>query len=620
MSSPKLRLSVLLPILVGVFVSAPIKGAVPLFLAVAQAQQPAQASAGGRGGQRGGGPGGAGAAQNTAQTIVPVKAGLYMVTGAGANTMVRVTDEGVLVVDTKQIGQGNYDNLMAQIRTVSDKPVKFVVIGDVHQDKSGNTAQFVEAGAKVIGHTNEKKGLETYTNPAGKPGAPNITYDKDYSIKLGGKEVARVYHFGAASTGGDSITYFPDLKVVTMGDVFQAGMNCDYAQGGSMLEWPKTLAAVLKLDIETVIPNRGDPATRADLQAAQQRVAKIAATAIDLIKGTPKTRSSTRSTLSTQVLVVDRFLAINAPARLDAFSTSSSKPRSRSPILKSDSVPVLGIDVGGTKTVCLLGDDEGRVLSTAKGPGANLQAVGELQLEKVLHTVMEETVAQHTAVPAAICLGIAGVDRPDDAVVVRGIMSRIGYKARILVVNDALIALQAGIGADAGVVIVAGTGSIAYGCDRHGTAARAGGWGYVLGDEGSGYWMGRLALRAIVREVDGRGQPTSLTPRVLAHFGVARPEELLQTVYRHDFKPAAVAALATHVQRARDEGDAVATAILDRGAKELVAAAESVTNQLELTDEEFSFVLAGGMFKAVPWLREEITRLLPAIAPRSAPC
>ena len=181
---------------------------------------------------------------------------------------------------------------------------------------------------------------------------------------------------------------------------------------------------------------------------------------------------------------------------------------------------VLGIDVGGTKTVCLLGDEEGRVLSTARGPGANLQTVGELQLEKVLHTVMAEALTEQSVAPAAICLGIAGVDRPEDATFVRGVMSRIGYKARILVVNDALIALQAGIGAEAGIVIVAGTGSIAYGCDRDGTAARAGGWGYVLGDEGSGYWIGRLALRAIAREADGRGQPTSLTPRVLAHFGV----------------------------------------------------------------------------------------------------
>jgi N-acetylglucosamine kinase-like BadF-type ATPase len=127
--------------------------------------------------------------------------------------------------------------------------------------------------------------------------------------------------------------------------------------------------------------------------------------------------------------------------------------------------------------------------------------------------------------------------------------------------------------------------------------------------------MGRLALRAIVREADGRGPATMLTPRVLAHFGAAKPEELLQTVYHGDFKPAEVAALATHVQHARDAGDAVASAILDRGAQELVAAAASVTKQLDLGADAFAFVLSGGMFKAVPWLRDELTRRLPAVAP-----
>jgi N-acetylglucosamine kinase len=280
-------------------------------------------------------------------------------------------------------------------------------------------------------------------------------------------------------------------------------------------------------------------------------------------------------------------------------------------------VQVLGIDVGGTKTICLLGDDQGRIVASARGPGANLQAVGELGLEKVLHGVMEAAVAPQGATPSAICLGIAGVDRPEDAATVRGIMGRIGYKARILVVNDALIALRAGIADGAGIVIVAGTGSIAYGCDRDGFAARAGGWGYVLGDEGSGYWMGRLALRAIVREADGRGPATSLTPRVLSHFGAERPEELLQTVYHDDFNAAAVAALATHLQQARDDGDAVAAAILDRAAQELVGAAASVTTQLGLSTEEFAFVLSGGIFKAVPSLRDQVARMLPSVAPHS---
>ena len=207
-------------------------------------------------------------------------------------------------------------------------------------------------------------------------------------------------------------------------------------------------------------------------------------------------------------------------------------------------MPVLGIDVGGTKTVCLLADDDERVIAEGREEGANLQGAGELALEKVLHSVMEKTLEGTGVVPSAICLGIAGVDRASDEAVVRSIMSRIGYKARILVVNDALIALQAGVGDAAGIVIVSGTGSIAYGRNDQGEASRAGGWGYVLGDEGSGYWIGRLALRAVVRHADGRGRVTSLTPRLLAHFGVERASELIHKVYHEELSPRSIAAVA----------------------------------------------------------------------------
>src|SRR6266511_1090682 len=133
---------------------------------------------------------------------------------------------------------------------------------------------------------------------------------------------------------------------------------------------------------------------------------------------------------------------------------------------------VLGIDAGGTKTVCLLADADGRILAEARGTGANLQAVGELEVEKVLHDVMERAIGDRPILPAVICLGIAGVDRPDDAAAIRSIMRRIGYKARVLIANDALIALVAGIAHDAGVVIIAGTGSIAYGRNARDEAAR----------------------------------------------------------------------------------------------------------------------------------------------------
>lgn len=280
-------------------------------------------------------------------------------------------------------------------------------------------------------------------------------------------------------------------------------------------------------------------------------------------------------------------------------------------------IHVLGIDAGGTKTVCLLADDAGTVVGEARRGGANLQAVGELEVEKVLHDVMEDALGDRDIVPSAICLGIAGVDRPDDSAVVRGIMKRIGYKARVLIVNDALVALEAGAPGAPGVVVISGTGSICYGRNARGEAARSGGWGYVLGDEGSGYWIGRAALRAVLREADRRGPRTALTGLLLDHFGVTQPQGLIHAVYHGSLKPAAIGALAKSVQVAFTEGDEVATGILRGAAKELEASALSVARRLEILGDAFAFILSGGIFQAVPWLQEELERRLPAVAPGS---
>lgn len=291
--------------------------------------------------------------------------------------------------------------------------------------------------------------------------------------------------------------------------------------------------------------------------------------------------------------------------------STSSDSSSTSPV-------VLGIDAGGTKTVCLLANGAGETLAEARGPGANLQAVGELEVEKVLHDVMERALGDRPLVPSAICLGMAGVDRPDDYAIVSSLMRRIGYKARIIVANDALIALVAGLGHAPGVVLIAGTGSIAYGRNAENQAARAGGWGYVLGDEGSGYWIGRNALRAVVRQADGRGRPTALTPFVLDHFGIVRPQELVHAIYHRNLRPAAIAAVSHCVQRAADEGDETALNILTVGARELAACAAAVVRQLEMADTAFSFVLAGGILQAVPRLASDLQGRLTEVAPRSA--
>jgi N-acetylglucosamine kinase-like BadF-type ATPase len=277
---------------------------------------------------------------------------------------------------------------------------------------------------------------------------------------------------------------------------------------------------------------------------------------------------------------------------------------------------VLGIDAGGTKTVCVLADERGILVSEARGPGANLHAAGERAVERVLHDIIEAAVGDRAITPSAVCLGIAGVDRDDEMRTLEALMRRIGHSAHVLIVNDALIALVAGARDAPGIVIVAGTGSIVYGRNATGEAARAGGWGHIIGDEGSGYWIGREALAAVMRAADGRGPATGLTAEILAHFDVADVSRLPRIVYDRDIPRMSVAATGPIVQHAAEQGDAVATRILERACEELVLAARSVATQLDMRGDPFTFHLAGGVFRVVPWLGDELSRRLIEVAPR----
>jgi glyoxylase-like metal-dependent hydrolase (beta-lactamase superfamily II) len=284
-----------------------------------------QAPGRGQGGAPGGGGQGRGGAPQ-AQAIKPVpgKAGLYMVTGAGGSVTVRVTNDGIILVDTKNAGEANYNALMEQIRTVSQAPVRYAVITHVHQDHSGNADLFMKAGTQVVVHENMKKNWETYAPVQGKP-LPNVTYNTPYTIKVGGAQ-AIVQRFNNGHTSADSFVYFPDLRVVSTGDAFAgANLNCDYANGGSILGWAKSLEALLKLDFDTVIAGHtNDPLTKADIQAAQTRLAKITSVAIDLVKkGTTQDQIVERVTAADSTLNLGALLqqqqAANFAIRLPAF-------------------------------------------------------------------------------------------------------------------------------------------------------------------------------------------------------------------------------------------------------------------------------------------------------------
>ena len=278
---------------------------------------------------------------------------------------------------------------------------------------------------------------------------------------------------------------------------------------------------------------------------------------------------------------------------------------------------VLGIDAGGTKTVCQLADERGAVVAEARGGGANLRAAGQIEVERVLRRLIEDVLAHREIRPEAICIGIAGADRERDADLVRDVTRRLGHDVATVVVNDALIALVAGVGERAGVVIVAGTGSIAYGRDAAGRAARAGGWGYLLGDEGGGFWIGRAALSAVVRQFDRRGPATLLTELVLTQMGLTTPAQVIEAVYDRGLPRHVIAGIADVVEHATGAGDAVAAEILDRAAVELTSAAASVVTKLQMRGEVFQTVLAGGIFRGIPSLASGVEARLAEVAPRS---
>ncbi len=238
---------------------------------------------------RGGGGGGRGAPQP--QAIQMVKPGLYMITGAGGNSTVRVTSEGLILVDGKLPGEANYNALMALIKGVSDQPLKYLIVTHHHADHTGNNQKFLDAGVKIVAHENLNKNLVTYVQDP-KPASASVTYPgAEYTVKLGGVTV-ELHHFGRAHTSGDTVVYFPYLKTVCLSDTVTTGKTdplIDYAGGGSATDWTNVLAGVLKLDFDAAIPGNGDVLTKADVQAYKTKFDTVVARARELVRqGVPQ--------------------------------------------------------------------------------------------------------------------------------------------------------------------------------------------------------------------------------------------------------------------------------------------------------------------------------------------
>jgi cyclase len=234
--------------------------------------------------------------------IANVKGDLYMISGEGGNVAVYVTSEGVVLVD--DMFDRNHTDVLAQVKSVTDKPIRYVLNTHQHDDHAGGDFKMLPI-AEVVAHRNVRANLTNikqpyYEDTPGTPiGLPQLTFTDEFAVHLGGKEV-RAKYFGRGHTNGDAVIFFPELKVIHTGDLFLGrnaprggtaqtrppGVNIyvDYAQGGSFMEWTKTLDGALQLDFDSVIPGHGPVSTKEDVVKFRQDLETMRTRLINIVR------------------------------------------------------------------------------------------------------------------------------------------------------------------------------------------------------------------------------------------------------------------------------------------------------------------------------------------------
>ena len=282
----------------------------------------------------------------------------------------------------------------------------------------------------------------------------------------------------------------------------------------------------------------------------------------------------------------------------------------------TDRTLLAGIDGGQTSTKAVIAAADGTVLASGTGPACDhLNIPGGLERNRLaIHGALQSAAAAAGISPsdlAAIGLGLTSAQRElDPGPRIREIVREIAEPATVWVDTDFVSNLAGASGGQPGIVVIAGGGSIGYGIDRDGREAIAGGLGYLMGDQGSGWFLGIEALQAAARASDRRGPETALVSIVLDHFQLREIRQILRVIYRADFERAEVASLAPAVLDAAREGDGVAGDIVARGVDGLVGIALGVARQLHHAGTPIEIYPTGGIFAAHDLILDPFARKL----------
>lgn len=269
----------------------------------------------------------------------------------------------------------------------------------------------------------------------------------------------------------------------------------------------------------------------------------------------------------------------------------------------ADTLYTAGWDGGGTKTTVEARTRDGAVLLRRTFGSMNLNSAGEAHVAATFRDAVDALRALPGGLAAcgAVCIGSAGVSNPAARKTLERLLRQCGYAGPLRLVGDHETALAGALGGSVGMVLIAGTGSICFGRNAAGRAARAGGYGHKIDDEGSGYALGRDALAAVVRAEDGRGPRTLLRELVFEALGIDGIGGLVRFTYAPETDKKQIAALAPLVERARAAGDEAARGITERACGELAQLAGAVVRALDMPDG--ALAVSGGILLHMDALR-----------------
>ncbi|MBI3650321.1 MAG: hypothetical protein HY231_04670 [Acidobacteria bacterium] len=280
----------------------------------------------------------------------------------------------------------------------------------------------------------------------------------------------------------------------------------------------------------------------------------------------------------------------------------------------------LGIDGGGTKTQAIITDAHLNILGEGHSGAANPHRVGFKEavanIKAATCEALQQAGLQFEDIAAAVA-GIAGISHPIHYHTMEEALDRTLGLDKLELVTDARAALTGALDGKPGVIVIAGTGSIALGLNDAGNEARSGGWGPTFSDEGSGYDIARQALKAVAASFDGRSPETLLTRLICRELKIDKPSDLPSVIYQDDAGPAHIASLAKVVADAAAQGDDVAQEILERAGQELGQLVVAVIERLALQHQQFRVACIGSVFKAGDFVLASFRRTVLAVAPHA---